>query len=438
MANSNLSNDLTSFKRRISDTTQSTQGSLEACKQTEVEGGKHAWLTVAGSFLVYYASFGIVNSFGFFQDYYQQGLLKSTPPATIALVGTVQIALMNCLATVSGAICDMYGVKWLYIGSSIGTSGGLLALSFAQDGAFWQVFLSQGLLMGTAIGFGCQPALAVAGQHFRQRRALAMGIVSAGCGAGGVCFPIMLGKLVVAVGFTWTLRLAALKVMVCYGLAIGLSTSKHTAQAVSSKWRTLLDFQGFRDRRYAVLCAGAWLVQLGLFAPTYYIQSYCASIYPTTNLKAYLVALINAAGILGGILGGFAGDTFGRLNILYPSALILGTLCLTLWLFEQSLQVLIIFVCLYGFFGGVWGALLPPVISQISPNEHMGARIGAFYSIIAVASLIGSPIGASLMGEKNKEGYRWLIVFGGGVMALGSVVLFVGRVLHGSDLRARW
>lgn len=31
------------------------------------EGGLQAWLAVAGSFLVYFASFGVINSFGTFQ-----------------------------------------------------------------------------------------------------------------------------------------------------------------------------------------------------------------------------------------------------------------------------------------------------------------------------------------------------------------------------------
>jgi MFS transporter, MCT family, solute carrier family 16 (monocarboxylic acid transporters), member 10 len=80
-------------------------------KRFQLEGDQNAWLVVVGSFLVYYSSFGIVNSFGFFQDYYQRGFLPGTTPSTIAFVGTLQIALMNSVSTVSGALCDMYGVK---------------------------------------------------------------------------------------------------------------------------------------------------------------------------------------------------------------------------------------------------------------------------------------------------------------------------------------
>jgi MCP family monocarboxylic acid transporter-like MFS transporter 10 len=83
----------------------------ESCKLQQREGGRAAWFTVAGSVLVYYASFGVMNSFGFFQNYYSSDFLKQTPPSKIAFIGTVQMALMNLLAALSGALCDRYGVK---------------------------------------------------------------------------------------------------------------------------------------------------------------------------------------------------------------------------------------------------------------------------------------------------------------------------------------
>jgi MFS family permease len=94
-------------ERRPSESTTDT----EKCEVKQSEGGRAAWCTVAGSALVYYASFGIMNSFGFFQDYYTRDFLKDTPATTIAFCGTLQMFLMNSLAAVSGALCDRYGVK---------------------------------------------------------------------------------------------------------------------------------------------------------------------------------------------------------------------------------------------------------------------------------------------------------------------------------------
>lgn len=75
------------------------------------EGSREAWLTVAGSFLVYYSSYGIINSFGFFQDFYQTDYLTTASPSTISIIGSLQIALMNVLSTLSGGVCDAHGIK---------------------------------------------------------------------------------------------------------------------------------------------------------------------------------------------------------------------------------------------------------------------------------------------------------------------------------------
>ncbi|KAF2705024.1 MFS general substrate transporter [Pleomassaria siparia CBS 279.74] len=402
------------------------------------EGGRAAWLTVLGSVLVYYSSFGIINSFGFFQAYYQTDFLASTPPSTIAFIGTLQIMLMNLLASVSGALADSYGTTYLYIGSGIGSSGALLALSFSRRGEAWQVFLSQGLLMGFTMAFGVQPALTVAGQHFKRRLALAMGLVSAGSAVGGVSFPIMFQKLLPMVGFEWMLRIAAGKILVCYAIALCISTSKRPGRGRATRWTSLLDFRGFLDLRYSILSAGACFAQLGLWVPYYYIEGYSRKAYPDTRMHGFFLPLVNGTSIVGMIFGGLLGDRLGRLNALYPSTLISGLLCLTLWLTSPTLPCIILFACLYGLCSGFFVALLPACVSQICPEERMGARMGAFYSIVAVSSLVGTPIGGALIRGGDREGYQGLIAYAGCALVVGGLVMIGSRLLHDRDLRRKW
>lgn len=97
-----------SIERLASDSTADSKSSLV---KEEREGGVAAWLTVLGSVLVYYCSMGILNSFGFFNNYYSSEFLEKTSTSNIAFIGTLQIALMNSLAAVSGALCDIYGIR---------------------------------------------------------------------------------------------------------------------------------------------------------------------------------------------------------------------------------------------------------------------------------------------------------------------------------------
>jgi MCP family monocarboxylic acid transporter-like MFS transporter 10 len=110
--------------------------------------------------------------------------------------------------------------------------------------------------------------------------------------------------------------------------------------------------------------------------------------------------------------GGLIGDHIGRLNLLIPMVSTSGLLCFPIWLPAQSLILVVLFACLFGFTSGFFISLLPAIVSQITSDDKIGARIGAFYGVTAVASLIGAPIGGILAGKDGEEqGYRWLIVY---------------------------
>ncbi|KAL1611340.1 hypothetical protein SLS59_000058 [Nothophoma quercina] len=425
-----------SIERRASD---STADSEPCVVKEEREGGMAAWMTVIGSILVYYSSMGVLNSFGFFNNYYTNEFLKSTPTSTIAFIGTLQIALMNSLAAVSGALCDYYGIRWLYIGAGSGTAAGLLVLSFAQPGRFWQVFLAQGLLVGFAAAFGAQPALTVVGQHFKQQRAIAMGLVTAGSALGGIGFPLMFERLLPILDFPWMLRVAALKVAVLYSIALAISSSKPKGKDQPRNCGSLIDFRGFLDLRYAVLCIGGFFAQLGQWIPSYYIKMYTNAAYPGNHVSDYFLPMMNGCSILGAVLGGLLGDHMGRLNLLWPMVMFTGCICIFVWLLINKLAAIVLFACLYGFGTGNFTALLPSVVGQITPDENLGARVGAFYSVVAIASLVGTPIGSALItDDKTRDGYWWLIIFSGTAITIGSLFMLGSRLLHDKNLRKKW
>jgi MFS transporter, MCT family, solute carrier family 16 (monocarboxylic acid transporters), member 10 len=62
-------------------------------------------------------------------------------------------------------------------------------LSLAKPQQFYQVFLTQGIIVGAALGFLFLPGLAITTHHFKRYRTLAMGIISSGSSCGGMLFP---------------------------------------------------------------------------------------------------------------------------------------------------------------------------------------------------------------------------------------------------------
>ncbi|KAK0642545.1 Aspyridones efflux protein apdF [Lasiodiplodia hormozganensis] len=400
------------------------------------EGGLQAWLTITGSFLVYFASFGYMNSFGFFQDYYQQHYLSDYAPSLIALIGTLQLGLMYLVGPVAGVLFDAYGFQGLYAVAAVGSIVSCIGLSFAQSGHIWQQFLFQGVVFGLTISFGTQSTLAIAGQHFKKKRSLAMGIVAGGSSAGGVCLPIMFSRLVPQIGFGWSIRVAALIFLCCYSTAMVISKQKLPRKPLKSA-REILDFDGYRDLRYCAIAAANFVGNLGLYIPYYYVEPYFSIAYPNASIRSYLLPLINASSFFGRLCGGYAADHIGRLNLLYPMTTLSGIISLAMWLPATNPATVIAFTCLYGFCSGIFISVTPSAVAQISPEEKLGARLGAL-NISAMTVLVGTPIGGAFIKNGTVEEYNRLIVYGGVTTTVAGLLMFVARILCDRDLRKKW
>lgn len=65
---------------------------------------------------------------------------------------------------------------------------------------YYQLMLSQGVLFGIGSALIFHPTIAVPGQWFSRRRALAMAIVGASSGLGGTIWPIAFNELIKKIG----------------------------------------------------------------------------------------------------------------------------------------------------------------------------------------------------------------------------------------------
>jgi len=110
------------------------------------DGGLRAWLVVVGAMCTTFTTFGFVNSWGIFQEYYQQHLLKQTPPSNIAWIGSMQYALIFLPGILVGRLFDLG-----YFRSVLMSSSALLVFStflVAECKEYWQFLLCQGFAAG--------------------------------------------------------------------------------------------------------------------------------------------------------------------------------------------------------------------------------------------------------------------------------------------------
>ena len=135
---------------------------------------------------------------------------------------------------------------------------------------------------------------------FFHHRALAFGVMASGSSLGGVIFPILVQRLIPRIGFPWSMRVAAFLIL---GLLIIANLTVKSRLPPSPKPFVLKAFfTPLRETPYSLIVAASFLFFFGIFIPFDYIILQAQAAGMSTNLASYLLAILNAASVLGIIL----------------------------------------------------------------------------------------------------------------------------------------
>ncbi|KAF9567991.1 MFS general substrate transporter [Agrocybe pediades] len=399
------------------------------------DGGLQAWLTVLGCSLVSFSTFGIVNAYGAFSDFYRTTFLSSSSPTLISMIGSVGVFVLYSFAAITGPIFDAFGPRYMIPLSGLVAVFALLMLSISQPHHIYQQFLCQSVLFNAGAVFGYMPSMAIIPHWFKKNTAAALGIVLASASLGGIVFPIMLHRLIPTIGFGWTIRALALIVLFSYSVAT-LTIRARLPRRPLPPLSRLIDFRAFLDIRYAIFVLGAWFNILSVFNPFFQIGAYGVAAHGSNPLTPYLLAIMCATGIAGRVIPGYIADRVGRFNTIAASTTCSSILTLALWYTSTAETNIVIFAALYGFASGPFFSLLPACVAQISPVERVGARIGMLFATLATGALAGTPIGGVFIRDSTVPNFRHLILYTGVLGLIGSAFLILARFKCDSRLRA--
>ncbi|KAG1888571.1 hypothetical protein F4604DRAFT_958936 [Suillus subluteus] len=113
-------------------------------------------------------------------DFYTQHYLTNETPSAISWIGSTSAFLLMTVGLVSGSLHDRGYFYHLIIAGSFLQGFCLFMLSLSKPDQYYQIFLSQGLGLGIALGLLYIPSVAVISHHFRRKRTLVMAFVATG------------------------------------------------------------------------------------------------------------------------------------------------------------------------------------------------------------------------------------------------------------------
>ncbi|KXH40417.1 major facilitator superfamily transporter [Colletotrichum simmondsii] len=359
------------------------------------EGGKDAWLVVAGAWCAMIPSMGLLNTLAVLQAWVSQNELHGLPESTI------------------GWVFSTYAFFLYFCGAQVGP------IFDAHD-----FLLTFGVLGGVSASLLFNPSIAAVGHWFSERRALATGIACTAGGVGGVFFPLIILYMAPRVGFPWAIRTvgficAAASVLACTLLKKRLPPSKTSRGAI--------DLKALKEIKFGLATLAVFLIEFAVFIPYTYICLY--AIHEGIDLQKSLLlsALLNAGAIPGRALPGYVADRFGPFNVMCVTALVCSAFIFALWLTAHGGEAATTaFAVMFGFWSGAAISLTPVCIGQVCKIEDYGKRSGTAFFVCSFGALVGVPFAGAIL-QWSGGTYDGLILFAGGLYILSFCAFAVAR-----------
>ncbi|CAK1357027.1 putative transporter MCH4 [Cercospora beticola] len=358
------------------------------------DGGLHAWTQVAMGAICAMTTWGLVNSYGAFQSYYTLNL--GLPASTVSWIGSVQNFLTFFIGVFSGRALDAgFFMPALIIGATVQVLGIFLTSLSTQ---YWQLMLTQGIMTGLGGGIFFTPAMGLIGTYFSGRRALAMGMASAGNSVGGIIYPVLVQQLLPKLGFAWTARVLG---FLNLGLLIIVMIFMRP-RLPPRRSGPIVDLSAFKEPTYVFLTACCFFIIWAIYFTLYYISSYAIEVAGVSFTSALnLTIIINGVGLPARIIPSFFADRFGQLNTQVPILLVLTVVAFS-WIAVRDNTGLYIFTVIYGIVCAAFQGLVPSTVASITLEMNkFGTRLGMAFGILSFAALTGPSIGGALQGAMD-------------------------------------
>lgn len=383
------------------------------------EGGVRAWSVAIGCAGVLFSTFGYVNAFGVFQEYYQTHQLIHETPSTISWIGSLQTFFLFGGSLVGGPLFDRFGAKVIWPAATAYIFA-VMMTSLCTE--FYQFLLAQGILGGISMGMTMAPAMAATGQYFNKKRGAAMGLAVAGSSLGGIVWPIALGKMLnnPNLTFGWSIRIAGFIMLALIAPACAAIKAR-----LPPRNGTFFLPEAFTNVQFLGVVGSTAMMMLGLFLPFFYLPTFAVEKGMSTELASYIIAILNAASFFGRVIPGVLGDKLGRYNAFSAAGLSSGVLLICMqWL--NSNASIIVFSALYGFCSGAIVSGMSVVLAQVPKDaREIGTYMGMGMATVSIAALVGPPIDGAF--QTHYHSFHQVSTFSGVMVLAGGVSILLTK-----------
>jgi MFS family permease len=363
------------------------------------EGGRKAWMTVAGAFLVQFCTVGYLFTWTIFEDFYAHHFLTDQNPIAIRFIGSFQWFLAFFLALVGGKLSDIGYFAHVVIGGSVLFISSLFLLSIVGEEQFGLIFACQSLGMGIGIGLLFVPTATIVTRYFSRKKGLAIGIAMSGGPFGGMILTAILRSSIFSRGLGSSVRITAYLIAPLLVIGYVLMMKPPVEQKPVLPVPKLDIAKYSREMQYLAAAGGTFLGLLFVCYPAFYLELIGLDSDVHFMVARNATIVVGLTGVIGSVLFGFASDKVGVWNML-----VLVNGFLAIFLFGMSTirnqGGLFAFAMFYGIFLASWFSLTVTALASFATRtRETGTRVGLVFSIASFACILAAFLQNALLGD---------------------------------------
>ncbi|KAG4431072.1 hypothetical protein IFR05_013447 [Cadophora sp. M221] len=362
------------------------------------EGGP-AWLVVFGAWCALFASLGIMNTMGAFEEYISTHQLKDYDISSVGWIFSLYAFLTFGVGLFVGPLFDEYGARWLILSGSVLVVLSMDTIGYCQE--FWHFIIVFSVLGGVGSALVFSPSITL---------------------------------LIPRIGFVWATKIIALISVALCAFSNSFIKGRITLGRTSSAQP---DLRILAHPTFALMVLGVFLLEFALFVPLTYINSYCISKGFAPSFYSSVLPILNVGSLFGRLLPGYLADKYGRFNTAIVAIILTVISIFGVWLpFGGTKAGILIFALMFGLGSGSNISLTPVCIGQLCHVEDYGRYYSTCFSIVSLGCLSGVPIAGKILDVSAGGNFNGLVIFvgcccAGGRLAFGCArVLAVGRGLR--------
>lgn len=395
----------------------------------------YGWVIVAVCTLMLAVHAGIQYSFGVFFKTLNAEFGSSR--AAVSGVYSTYTIVHGIFAILMGWLADRFGpariAAFCYFLVGLG-----LILSIKIN-AFWQLYVTYGLLVGVGLSASFAISTGTTARWFVKHRGLALGIVSSGVGLGTLTMLPAAERLITSFGWRVTyliMGIAAWAVMISNALVLRRDPHQYRSRALDADVASLRPITNCRERqqdtspeigmtlRSAMRSSTLWVVMAIFLLFNFCLQmimvhlvNYATDLGIAPLVAATLVSTIGIGSIVGRLVMGLGSDKIGSNNaaVICCAILVISLLWLLL---ARQLWMFYVFAVIFGFAYGGEIPQMPALVSHFFGLRAVAALVGTIVLGHSVGGALGSWAGGRIFDVTRSYGMALIIAIAAGLCAV--------------------